>query len=289
MSSDTPDFRDAQEAFDSGDFETSLVICEGLFDEDEVKTPIEVLHLAAESLLSLQEPQEAGHLVRIALEQGKEEPALHHCLGVSCFELADFIAARRHFERAVSLDHDLGEPLFYLAMIAEREGHAEKALELYSEAVKRDPENLISPTSWSTETITQVFDEVVEEMPDPFGIWLAGLAIRIEEFPLDSALQSEAGVISPLVHCLFEGGSKQQPEGDNPELWLTNHPDNVIVFRSNLGKSAHDQYELHRDLLEAILWESMDFLGFDDSHLFALGMLQEGDDESLHPGSANDH
>ena len=85
MSTDTPSFRDAEECFASGDFETALVICEGLFHENETETPTEVLHLAAESLLSLQEPKEAGHLARLALAHAEDEPALHHSLGVSCF------------------------------------------------------------------------------------------------------------------------------------------------------------------------------------------------------------
>jgi len=287
MTSDTPDFRDAEEAFVSGDFETSLVICEGLFNEDEATTPTEILHLAAESLLSLQEPGEAGHLARLALSQAADEPALHHCLGVSCFELGDFAGAQRHFERAVSLDEELGEPLFYLAMIAERTGPEGRAAELYTEAIRRDPENLMMPTAWSEKTIKQVFDEVVEEMPDPFGIWLAGLAIRIEALPSEDALSSSDGPISPLVHCLFDGGGEHQPEGDDPEIWLSHHPDSVTLFAANLGKSAHDQYELHRDLLEAILWEAMDFLGLDETHLLTLGMLQEDDDEPLHPVGAN--
>jgi len=288
MSSDTPSFRDAEEAFASGDFETSLVICEGLFHKEEASTPTEILHLAAESLLSLQEPGEAGHLARLALSQAADEPALHHCLGVSCFELGDFTAAQPHFEKAVTLNDELGEPLFYLAMIAERSGADERSGELYEEAVRRDPENLMIPTTWSEKTIKQVFDDIVEEMPDPFGMWLAGLSIRIERLPSAAALSGTDGPISPLVHCLFEGAGGHQPEGDDPESWLSHHPDSVALFASNLGKSAHDEYELHRDMLEAILWESMDFLGLDDSHLLSLGMLQEDDDESLHPVGANE-
>jgi len=285
MTDDTPSFRDAQEAFDDGDFETSLVVCEGLMGQDEAEAEPAVLHLAAESLLSLQEPGEAGHLAQLALEQSADEPALHHCLGVSCFELGQFDAAQRHFERAVSLDDQLGEPLFYLAMIQERRGGSDSAAELYAEAVNRDPEHLIAPTPWSAEVVKQIFDEVVEEMPDPFGLWLAGLDLSVEDLPLDEALKDDEGCISPLVHCLFSGQGQEQPLGDDPDQWLTEHPDSVVLFRLNLGKSAHDQYELHREILEAILWETMDFLGLDDSHLVALGVIEDDDDEHLQPSA----
>jgi tetratricopeptide (TPR) repeat protein len=285
MSDDTPSFRDAQESFDEGDFETSLVICEGLMGDNEAEAEPIVLHLAAESLLSLQEPGEAGHLAQLALEQADDEPALHHCLGVSCFELGQFDTARQHFEQAVSLDDQLGEPLFYLAMIQERRGEQESATSLYTEAVNRDPENLIAPTPWSADVVKQIFDEVVEEMPDPFGLWLAGLDLRVEDLPADGALNNDEGCISPLVHCLFVGQGQEQPLGDDPDDWLALHPDSVSLFRLNLGKSAHDQYELHREILEAILWETMDFLGLDDSHLVALGVLEEDDDEHLQPSA----
>jgi len=287
MSGDTPTFRDAEEAFDEGDFETSLVICEGLMGEDEATAPAEVLHLAAESLLSLQEPAEAGHLAQLALKGAAGEPALYHCLGVSCFELGQFDVAKSHFQKTTELDDQLGEPLFYLAMIAERRGEEETATSLYAEAVTRDPENLKAPSHWSEEVIKQVFDEVVEEMPDPFGLWLAGLPLRIEDLPADEALRDDEGCISPLVHCLFKGEGQGQPTGEDPDEWLALHPDSVSLFRLNLGKSAHDQYELHREILESILWETMDFLGLNDSHLLALGMLEEDDDEHLHSSSGD--
>ena len=285
MSDDSPSFRDAEEAFDRNDFETALVICEGLMGDDESKAAPEVLHLAAESLLSLQEPQEAGHLAQLALEQAADEPALHHCIGLSWFEQGRFDAAATHFKTAAELEDQLGEPLFYLAIIEERRGNTDIAASLYQDAVLRDPENLIVPTLWSRELIEQVFDEMVEEMPDPFGMWLAGLDVNIRDLPQDSELSNDEGSISPLVHCLFHGTGQEQPQGDSPEDWLALQPTSVSLFRFNLGKSAHDQYELHREVLEAILWETMDFLGLDETHLIALGMLDDDDDEPLHPVS----
>ena len=72
----------------------------------------------------------------------------------------------------------------------------------------------------------------------------------------------------------------------SPESWLNAAPARVVLYRRNLGKSAHDDYELQREVFEAVLWEVMEFLGLDDGHLERLGVMESEDDEDdLHPSS----
>ena len=71
---------------------------------------------------------------------------------------------------------------------------------------------------------------------------------------------------------MFEGGERSEPSGSDPAGWLTSHPDKAVIFRRNLCKCAHDEYELHRELLEAIVWELVEFLGLQDEHLDELGL-----------------
>ena len=282
---DSPTLLDAEEAFEAGDIETALVIAEGLIGGDEASAPTEALYLAAECLLELQEPQEALHLLDVALKDAEASPVLLHARGIALFELGRFDAAAGCFEKAAAADPQLGEALYYLGVLAERGGKLDEAKALFAQAVERDPENLVLPADWPAETIEQVFDEIVEEIPDPLGVWLAGLDIRIEDLPSQKLLERDEGPVSPLILCLFEGARPGPAGGDDPEEWLGHRPEVVRVFRRNLGKSAQDDYELHRELLEAIIWELMDFLGLDDVHLAALGLPLEVDDEDLHPGS----
>jgi len=281
---DEPNFEDAEEAFERGDIETALAICEGYLGEDESKAPVEALYLAAECLLELQEVAEATHMIDLALVQAPDDAVLVHTKAICSFEQAILGDAREGFSRAASLDDQLGEPLFYLGILTERDGDFEAANRLFEDAVRRDPEHLALPVDWPVDRVRQIFDEVVEEMPDPFGMWLAGLHVDVEDLPEESALTDDDVPVSPLVHCLFVGPSPTAPaEGVDPEEWLTTHPERVRLFRRNLGKSAHDEYELHRELLEALLWESMEFLGLNESHLAALGILDDDDDEALLP------
>ena len=281
---DTPTLLDAEEAFEAGDIETALVIAEGLLGDDETAAPMEALYLAAECLLALQEPQEALHLLEVALREASDNPVLLHARGIALFELGRFDAARPCFQDAADRDPELGEALYYLGILAERSGDLAGAEELFAQAVERDPESLVLPVDWPAETVEQVFDEIVEEIPDPLGVWLAGLDLRVEDLPSQALLEREDGPVSPLILCLFQGTRPGPAGGDDPEEWLGNRPEAVRVFRRNLGKSAQDEYELHRELLEAIIWELMDFLGLDDAHLAALGLPLEVDDEDLRPG-----
>ena len=95
----------------------------------------------------------------------------------------------------------------------------------------------------------------------PQGLPVRGRVIRLS-----------GGSISPLVLCMFEGGEPTAPTGEQPESWLSEAPSTVQIFRRNLGKCALDDYELHRELLEAILWELMEFLGLNEEHLEQLGL-----------------
>ena len=144
------------------------------------------------------------------------------------------------------------------------------------------------PIDWSADDIKAAYDVIIEETPDPLGTWFAGLAVDVEDLPLASALERGGAAISPLVHCLFEGEPGDGPEGDDPQAWLESEPKRVVLYRRNLGKSAQDEYELHREVFEAVLWEVMEFMGFDDGHLESLGVMeldevQDGDDDALHP------
>lgn len=275
---DDPTLRDAEEAFEAGDIETALEILDGLLPEDETKAEIEVLFLAAECLLELQEPAEAEHLLLVALAQAPEEPALLHSHGLALFEQGKLGAAEARFEQALAEDDEFAEALFYLGILAERRGEDEQAATLWKRAADAAPEELTVPHPWSIEEVQAALAEVREEAPEPLASWLAGLNVSVEDLPTDEQLQLASDPISPLVHCLFEGGDPSVPEGDEPAAWLGSSPERVVLFRRNLGKSAHDSYELYQELLEALMWETINFLGLEDEHLEALGLIEAEDE-----------
>lgn len=289
MARDTPTLRDAEEAYEAGDIETALAICDGLIGDDETKAPVEVLYLAGECLLELQEAEEALHLFDLALVQDADNPLLIHCRGLCQFELGAFDRAQALFERASGAAPELAEPVFYLGLVAERTGDLDGANERFAAAARKDPENFVVPAEWSEDDIKAAYDVIIEETPDPLGTWFAGLTVEVEDLPPDASLSRGGSTISPLVHCLFEGEPGEGPDGPEPASWLVTEPSRVVLFRRNLGKSAHDEYELQREVFEAVLWELMEFLGLEDQHLEALGVMEadlEADDDDLHPSRA---
>jgi len=279
-----PTLRDAEEAYEAGDLETALAICDGLIGDDESKAEIRVLWLAGECLLEMQEETEALHLFEVALEQDPENPLLLHCRGLCLFELGRSAEAKALFEAARDAAPELAEPVFYLGLLAERSGDDEGAQALFAAATELDPENFVMPHTWDGEAIRAAFDDLVEDTPDPLGVWLAALSIEVERRPSDGVLTRGGEPISPLVHCLFFGDPSEGAEGDDPEGWLAASPERVVLYADNLGKSAQDEYELAREVSEAVLWEIMEFLGLDDTQLEALGVIEaDDDDEDIHP------
>jgi hypothetical protein len=85
--------------------------------------------------------------------------------------------------------------------------------------------------------------------------------------------------VSPLRHCSFEGEPGDGPVGEDPEGWLDASPSEVVLYRRNIGKTAHDEYELRREVFEAVLWGTMDFLCLEDEHLVRLGVLEPDADD----------
>ena len=279
LADDTPTLRDAEEAYEAGDIETTLAICDGIIGEDEDSAEPEVLYLAGECLLEMQEPEEALRLFTAALKQDGENPLLMHCKGLCLFELGRSKEAKPLFEAARAASDELAEPVYYLGVLAERAGQDARAKELFAAAADLDPENFVAPTEWSEADVRSAFAELVVEVPEPFGSWLAGLPIEVRDFPKDDLLRRDESTISPLVHCIFLGEPSDGPQGEDPAGWLSATPDSVLLFRKNLGKSASDTFELQQEVLEALLWEAMEFLGLDEDALVTLGVLEVEEDD----------
>jgi len=233
------------------------------------------------------EPVEIITLAGLVARHDPDEPLLLHCQALALFELCRFDKAHRLFREAADADDTLAEPLFYLGILAERAGDGDEAMRLFGLAVERDPENFVLPKRWTREEVEAAFDAMVEEIPGPLGTWLAGLPLEFEEHPDPASLERDGDPISPLVHCLFEGAPSGGAEGDEPEAWLTATPTRVVLYLGNIGKSAQDEYELEREVFEAVLWEVMEFLGLGDEHLSALGVIEREDvnDDDIHPST----
>jgi tetratricopeptide (TPR) repeat protein len=273
---------DARDAYEEGDIDEALAICESLIGGDETHADPEVLWLAAECLLELQDADEALHLLDAAIGQVPDEPLLKHVRAIALFELGRFDDARRGFEAAAASEPPFAEAIYYLGVLDERDGQDARAAERFAKAAEIDPESFVAPRTWSDAEVKSAFDAMVETTPEPFATWLAGLRTEIAAIPPAGALSRGESPLSPLALCLFQGDPAPPPAGEDPAGWLQVHPERVVFYARNLGKSAQDEYELQREVFEAVLWEAVEFLGLDDPHLDALGLL-DADDEDEHP------
>lgn len=275
-----PTFDDAHESFQEGDYEAALQICDEIIGEDEAGAPADVLWLAGESLLQLQEPQEALHLFDLADERDPEQPAILLGRGVACFELLRWADAETALRAAIDVDEEVGDAWYYLGLIAERRGDDDGATQSFARAVAADPENLHAPTDWSSDAVSEAWGRIRDDLPDFAKSWFEGIQLSVHKLPEERVLRVEDGNISPLVHCLYFGEHGAEPEGMDPASWFRHPPPRVELYSRNLGKSAHDTFDLEQEVFEAFLWETIEFLGLNDEQSQALGtLLAGGDDE----------
>ena len=278
---DEPTFDDAIEAHEAGDIETAMIICEGLLGDNEESADPEVQHLLAECLLEMQEPEEALRLFDFALAQVPGDGALLLGRGVAFFELAKLDAAVASLQRSADADPEIGEATFYLGLIAELRGDRVAADAFYASAVERSPEDLVLPADWSEADVRKAFAAMVEECPDAVATWLSSLHVVVRDLPEIESLSTPEGPVSPLRQCRFDGEPGDGPFGEEPAGWLNAAPTEVVLFRRNLGKTAHDEYELAREVFEAVLWEATEFLCLEDEHLIRLGVMEADDDDEV--------
>lgn len=274
-----PTFDDAHESFQEGDYEAALEICDEIIGEDESKAPADVLWLAGECLLQLQEPGEALHLLDAADEAEPEQPAIQLARGVALFELLRWDESEKALRAASEGDDALGDAWYFLGLLEERRGNSEAAERLFTRAVQSDPENLHAPTRWPDQEVAKAWTMIAEDLPEPASRWFRSIEYIVKPFPAEVDLRRDDGNVSPLVHCLFFGEGPGEATGSDPARWFRGAPPRVELYTGNLGKSAHDAYDLQQEIFEAFLWETIEFLGLDEDQAERFGQLVEGADE----------
>lgn len=166
-----------------------------------------------------------------------------------------------------------GEPetAFQLALILEREkSQEEKAKKLFQYAYEQDPETFHLPLKMSKEDISQLANQVIDEIKAPFQKELKKLPIFVEELPAEDDLIDNEETLSPSIWGLFKG--RNAPEENDLGASDCVTPPQIIIYRRNLCRDCQNIKELRQELKITILHEIAHYFGLSEEDVDKLGL-----------------
>ncbi len=267
MSEPTETIEDAEHAYETGDLDRALEICELIIERDP--DDVDALYLMGEAMLEMEEFEAAEEIFRDALRLDPESGGIHNGLGVALFELCRFDEAREALTTALELNPQLAESAIYLAYFHERRGERERAARFYRRAQEIDPEHFHAPIEVTAEVLSDVVEHVLPRLPDAVRAYVRAVPWTIEPLPTTAMLTATRPALSPLTLCLFTGPERDPTETVEP---LDHLPREILVFASNFAKTVDRADDLPGVVLRAIVEELSHFLALDAAETEALGL-----------------
>jgi predicted Zn-dependent protease with MMP-like domain len=257
---------------DMGEFQQAVALCDELLSGDpgfprlDRGSEAEVYYLKAKSVFYVDDLEGALFLVRRALKTGGEVPVYRAFDGQILFELGRFEEARRSLDVAVALDPEFGHAVYHLALVRERLGADEEAVEAFAKANALDPCHYPLPAEIDEIAFRRAAAEALDNLPRSIREYVENVPVLVEDYPAARMLASEN--ISPQILGLYigvpstEAGVTQQPQD------ITR----VILFKKNLEKVCRDRDDLIEQVQITVRHEVGHHLGLSEDDLERLGL-----------------
>jgi predicted Zn-dependent protease with MMP-like domain len=208
-----------------------------LADLPPPEVPIDDLALALEIAdlhLALGEPELARARMRVLTAAHPESADAWHALGSAAADLEDGEEMRSAWKRAWTLD-------------------------VAPAASAGDGERL------SEDEVAAVAEAGLEELPARARQLLQGVPIVIAEQPAEGDVDTG---LDPRALGLFSGTAYPDSSSLGGQPGLTQ----IVLFRRNLERVAHDEDELREEIRTTLLHETGHFFGLEDADLEELGL-----------------
>lgn len=273
------------------------------------RTPKNLPALIAAADVKIREPSDDGSQVEAGLAlldraaplaKGDEllQAELSLLRGLAFNHLGELDEALRAFEKAVSLDPELGEAqleraiaLFelgrvseakrafdtitrdwpdepwsyhYLALLAERRG--ENPQPLFDQARALSPEEFPQPVHLSDAEFDAAVKAAIDALPAHAKPHLGNVTIDVEPLPSDDDLQEG---LSPTILGVFQGTPVDERLDTHAEH---HHTARIVLFQKNLERFARTRDELLEEIRVTVLHEVGHLLGLDEDELADRGL-----------------
>lgn len=267
MADHRPKIEDAEAAYEAGDLDQTLEICEELLQRDA--THVDALYLLGEAMLELEEFEAANEIFHDVLRFDPESAGGYNGIGIAQFELCKFDEARAALETSVELNPRLPESQMYLGYFHERRGEVEQAQDCFRQAIELNGDQFHIPIEVTTEVMMDAMERVLHKLSNPLKTYLLSIPWEIEALPTTAMLLQSYPPMSPLTLCVFRGEPRDPMRVTRP---LDHRPDEIRLFAANFGKTVEDTSELPPMLLKAVIHELVHFLDLDAAEGESLGL-----------------
>ena len=193
----------------------------------------------ADLQLALGEPEAARERLLLLCETSPTMADAWYALGCAAEELEDEREMRNAWKRTWELDAAPGAGVDGLGEGADRLPEAE---------------------------VAAVAEAALQELPERARVLLQGIPIVIAELPAEADVSTG---LDPRVLGLFSGtahGDGSTALGGQPGLTQ------IVLFRRNLERAAHDEEQLREEIRTTLLHETGHFFGLDDAALDEIGL-----------------
>jgi len=247
---------EAEKALMTGELDRTLIEAEELLDEDPSHK--KALELVSQAALGMGDIVMALEALNRFIELHTPDARMLHALAVARFQSVDYPGALVAAEQATTLDRTLTAAWYYQGLALERLGRLEDASACFSKASALDPENFPIHPGWSQLDWSAMLEDAIDRLPQPIQVFCDGLDIRFVDFPAIEDLLESYPPLSPFTDALYRG--TPPPEGDP---WVS-RPEYINLFKGNLSRPSQDIEAITKRISEAVIHESMHWLGIAD-------------------------
>lgn len=249
---------------DEGDPDAALETIEEAFDFiDEEDDLIEAVIVRTEALLAIDDVENArGSLAELSssvIDDGE--------LALDLAELAlaaeDASAAIRWVEVAKGDDALRADALHLLGRFHEARDDRPAMVAAWQEVRRLDLEAPPGDVSISDDELERIASEALDELPEDVRDRLEHVPILIDTLPSEGLV---ADGLDPRSLGVFQGAA--MPDAGTAVPTITN----ILLFKTNLERTAHDLDHLADEVRITVLHETAHYFGLDEDDLERLGL-----------------
>ncbi|HTL35058.1 MAG TPA: metallopeptidase family protein [Kofleriaceae bacterium] len=248
---------------DVGDADTALETIEKAFDFiDEEDDLVEAIVVRTEALLATDDVDGARESLAELSTSVIEDPHLALDLGELALAADDTSTAIKWTEIAKGDDATKPEAYHLLGRIHEARDERAEMIAAWKQVLAIDAKAAPGPVTMSEDEIERIASETLAELPDDVRKKLESVPILIDDLPSEDLIEDG---LDPRLLGVFNGPAM-------PDVGNAAAVTNIMLFKKNLERIAHDLDELAEEVRITVLHETAHYFGLDEEDLEKLGL-----------------